>query len=133
MLENHPKDRLKDYKSPGIICSCIAESLEVVTGTRTYSSERQAVIVSRIEAEEISFETKGWFDKERIYRLNFSPVGGTPFTAQARVLDISESYRRGFYSVAAKFEELTPRQHQSLLSLMENIKVAGIRNPMLGL
>jgi hypothetical protein len=118
----------KPYESPGLVCSCMVESLGQPPHASVHDAGRHAAIINRVETDEICFETKARFEKECLYKLNFSPVGGAPFSIKAKVLDVSPSSRRDFYFTSARFEGLTPDQCQGLLALMTSINIAQTRN-----
>lgn len=122
------KSDSKPYESPWLVCSCMVESLRQPPHASVHDAGRHAAIIKRVETDEICFETKARFEKECLYKLNFSPVGGVPFSVQARVLDVSPSYRRDFYFTSARFEGLTPDQRQGLLALMTSINIAQTQN-----
>lgn len=117
----------KATESPGLICSCMLEPLKQSIDEKANHTGRQAAIIYRIEADEICFEARVGFKKDHLYKINFSPLGGAPFSVQARVLGACASYRPGFHFTSAKFEELTPHQHQSLLALMASVNAIKAR------
>ncbi len=128
--ENEPKSLFTVQKSPAIVCSCMLEPLEPAPVGKAGEGTKHAVLINRLEAEEICFEAKERFNTDYLYKLNFSPVGGMPFSVIAKILEVSESYRKGFYFNFAKFENLTPSQQQSVLALMASASIAGMSKPV---
>lgn len=126
--KNEDKPLSAVYKSPAIMCSCMLEMLEPIPVGRTEEPARHAVLINRLEAEEIYFEARERFEKEYLCKLNLSPVGGIPFSLTAKILDVSSSSRQGFYLAFARFENLTPRQRQSVLALISSTNMAGMNN-----
>lgn len=114
--ERRSSDRLSCSR---LACSCIIKPGPNPTASEV--TKRHGAALVNICADGIRFETDFEPSAAALMCVEIRPIEGPQVAATIKALHIQRSERSGFYLVGTEFEEISARDRQNLLLLLDTI------------
>ncbi len=118
-MKGKPKDKRQERrKVERFSCTALACSCSIKTDA---PGKTHGAMLSDISIAGLSFEADFEMTPGERLSVEIRPIEGSEFEAAIKIVHSRRSQKAGFFLIGASFEDLTGRNRQSLLILLDTI------------